>query len=73
MHGIDHLTSNCDLNKPHSGPRNQNTTKLLCIFDALNMENIQLVIVDNTAAHALYIVGKKHSCSLCSSLKYTDS
>ena len=31
-----------------------------------------LVIVDTTAALALYIVGQ-YSCSLCSSLKYTDS
>ena len=31
-----------------------------------------VVIVDTTAAPALYIVGQKHSCSLCSSLKYTQ-
>ena len=32
-----------------------------------------LVIVDTTAAPVLYIVGQQYSCSLCSSLKYTDS
>ena len=32
-----------------------------------------LVIVDSTAAPALYIVGQWYSWSLCSSLEYTDS
>ena len=32
----------------------------------------RLVIVHTTAAPALYIVGQYYSCSLCSSLKYTD-
>ena len=32
-----------------------------------------LVIVNTTAAPALYIVGQLYFCSLCSSLKYTDS
>ena len=31
-----------------------------------------LVIVDTTAALALYIVGQYYSRSLCGSLKYTD-
>ena len=33
----------------------------------------KLVIVDTTAAPALYVVGQQYSCSLCRSLKYTDS
>ena len=33
----------------------------------------KLVIVDTIAAPALYVVGQQYSCSLCSSLKYTDS
>ena len=33
----------------------------------------KLEIADTTAAPALYIVGQLYSCSLCSSLKYTDS
>ena len=36
------------------------------------LELYLLVIVDSTAAPALHIVGQ-YSCSLCSSLKYTDS
>ena len=38
-----------------------------------NARQTKLVIVDTTAAPALYIVGQQYSCSLCSSLKYTDS
>ena len=42
-------------------------------FSPSKNEHYQLVIVDTTAAPALYIVGQQYSCSLCSSLKYTDS
>ena len=38
-----------------------------------NSRQTKLVIVDTTAAPALYIVGQQYSYSLCSSLKYTDS
>ena len=38
-----------------------------------NSRQTKLVIVDTTAAPALYIVGQQYSYSFCSSLKYTDS
>ena len=38
-----------------------------------NSRQTELVIVDITAAPALYIVCQQHSYFLCSSLKYTDS
>ena len=43
------------------------------LLTQLTSNVIQLVIVDTTAAPALYIVGQWYSFSLCSSLKYTDS
>ena len=51
----------------------------LCSVFNLNNKNVnaliarKLVIVDTKAAPVLYIVGQQYSCSLCSSLKYTDS
>ena len=38
-----------------------------------NNIKVSLVIVDTTVAPTLYIVGQQYSCSLSSSLKYTDS
>ena len=38
-----------------------------------NSRQTKLVLVDTTAAPALYIVVQQYSYSLCSSLKYTDS
>ena len=50
-----------------------NTTQKADFLFLFLFTYIILVIVDNTAAPALYIVGQLYSCSLCSSLKYTDS
>ena len=45
----------------------------ICTCMTLALSILELVIVDTTAAPALCILCQQYSCSLCSSLKYTDS
>ena len=53
--------------------RQLNLLKLRGGSTPVSTVSLILVIVDTTAAPCLYIVVQQYSCSLCGSLKYTDS